>query len=437
MSVSSPHTDSASSGPSHQAGAASAVSDDVAESGASAPAAAVTGFVWNRRQKIQTAISLVLLVGLLVTAYVLHNADGYGSQASISLLIGASLGIVFERGRFCFFCIFRDYIEDKNSQGMMSVLAAIAVGSIGYVIVFGQFLPDPSTGRLAPTAHIGPLAWTTVMAGLVFGIGMALSGACISGHLYRLGQGYTRAIPALLATLVGFGLGFLSWNTLYRNGLSNAPVPWLPNWLGYGGALLLQLALLGGLAVLFLKRLPAREARPATRITASEIRDNLVVRRWPAGITGAIVGIIGVVAYLRVEPLGVTRQIGTLSRTWLEDIGLVPEHIYGMDVFRGCITVVSTVIVNNGWLIIGLVVASFVAALSGGRFKPSKLTVRGTGTAIAGGLLLGWSAMIGLGCTVGVLLSGTQALAVTGWVFGAAIFIGTWIAIRLGLHRLD
>jgi hypothetical protein len=44
--------------------------------------------------------------------------------------------------------------------------------------------------------------------------------------------------------------------------------------------------------------------------------------------------------------------------------------------------------------------------------------------------------MLALGCTVGTLLSGISAFAVSGWVFGGAVFAGVWLGIRLGLHRL-
>jgi len=94
-----------------------------------------------------------------------------------------SLGLLLERGRFCFFCIFRDGIEDKNTTPFLSVLVAIAVGSIGYTIIFGQFLPNTSTDTLPPVAHIGPVSWVLAVSAFTFGIGMALSGACISGHL--------------------------------------------------------------------------------------------------------------------------------------------------------------------------------------------------------------------------------------------------------------
>jgi uncharacterized protein len=34
---------------------------------------------------------------------------------------------------------------------------------------------------------------------------------------------------------------------------------------------------------------------------------------------------------------------------------------------------------------------------------------------------------------VGTLLSGISAFAVTGWVFGAAVFAGVWLGLRLNL----
>ena len=138
------------------------------------------------------------------------------------------------------------------------MLVAIATGSIGYALIFGQFLPDTSTDRLPPVAHIGPVSWVLVVAAFAFGIGMSLSGACISGHLYRLGQGYLRAIPALFGTLIGFVLAFLSWNWLYLNAISDAPTIWLPHYVGYSGALLITLSALLSLPLLQFVKAPTQ-----------------------------------------------------------------------------------------------------------------------------------------------------------------------------------
>lgn len=422
------------------------------------------------------ALSAGLLAAVAGVAWWLHNVPGRGAEASMSLLIGAAFGIIMQRGRFCFFCIFRDLIEERNSGPSYALLSALATGSVLYVVVFGAFLPNPATGRLPPDAHIGPVSWVLVMAGVAFGLGMALSGACVSGHLYRLGEGYSRAPIALLGTLVGFGLGFMTWRPFYLSSISTAPVLWLPHYLGYGGALALQLVLLGLLALALMRYLPpgkgqgVEDGRPGTvgdsppdarenpqdsgrdvrqgsrehglqshggeKVTLASVWQRVFQRRWPPGITGAAVGVLGAVAYLRVAPLGVTSQIGSIARTLMTEWNLLEGRLNGLDSFSGCVTRVIHTISNNGLLISALVVGSLAMALVSGRFELTRLTWRNATTALAGGILMGWGSMLALGCTVGTLLSGTMALAVSGWVFFGAVFTGVWAGIKLRLHRI-
>jgi uncharacterized membrane protein YedE/YeeE len=216
---------------------------------------------------VRIGLSWLIFGALLALAFSLHETPGRGAAASLSLLIGVALGVIFQRGRFCFFCILRDFIEHRNSSGMFAILSALAVGGIGYVIVFGAFMPNPSGQGLPPDAHIGPVSWVLVAGGAAFGLGMALSGACISGHLYRLGEGYTRAPIALFGSLLGFGVGFLTWHTLYVETISTAPIAWLPKTLGYGGSLAVHLAALSALACLLLRYLPELPAQAGGKIT--------------------------------------------------------------------------------------------------------------------------------------------------------------------------
>ena len=377
-----------------------------------------------------------MIAALLLLAFIL-SSNTSNSTAPISLLIGMSLGLLLERGRFCFFCIFRDGIEDKNTTPFLSVLVAIATGSIGYALIFGQFLPDTSTDRLPPVAHIGPVSWVLVVAAFAFGIGMSLSGACISGHLYRLGQGYLRAIPALIGTLIGFLLAFLSWNWLYLNAISDAPTIWLPHYVGYSGALLITLSALLLLAFIAIRR--GTNSDPIRKVSVAPLSlsgtlKNLITERWSPIATGAIAGVLGTIAYLRVEPLGVTRQLSTTARTFMDSNKIGPESLVGLDRMAGCVAVVAEAITNNGWLVIGIIGTSFAAALAGGRFKFSRLTPTNSATALIGGILLGWGSMTSLGCTIGVLLSGTQAFALSGWVFFAFVFLGSFVGIKLKFH---
>ena len=286
-------------------------------------------------------------VALVILAFGLASRQTADPNAPVSLLIGAALGLAFERGRFCFFCIFREAFEEQKTRQMLSIVTAIAVGAVGYALMFGLYLPNPKGEGLPPAAHISPVSLPLILGAFAFGIGMVLSGACISGHLYRIGQGYLRAIPALVGSLVGFGLGFFTWNTLYLEQVSESPVLWLPRWFGYSGSLLLTLVVLvfvGWLLVRWDRTTDDASTTSTTaRVrTAADLRDLLLVRRWSPIATGAIVGGIGIAAYLRTTPLGVTSQLSTISRSVLDSRNALPEVLHGIDMMRGCVALVSS-----------------------------------------------------------------------------------------------
>ena len=390
---------------------------------------AASSFSWSKADTIRTSVAGVIVLGLLLWAYLLSSNTETGGRASFSLLIGLALGIVFERGRFCFFCIFRDSIESRKNSGFLSVITALAVGAVGYAIVFGMYLPDTSSEYLPPGAHIGPTSWVLAVAALAFGFGMALSGACISGHLYRIGQGSLRAIPALIGVLIGLGIGFITWNTLYLRAIQEAPTLWLPHYIGYAGSLAVTLAALGVIAYFLLKSNTESAPEKASGLA-------LLRSKFSPATTGALVGVIGTIAYMRIEPLGVTRQLSSLSRKAFENQSLLPETINGLDTLAGCVGLVTETISNNGWLIIGFVLASFAGALSANRFKFEIPTIRNSSTALFGGVLMGWGSMTALGCTVGVLLSSTQAFAVSGWIFFLFAFLGVYLGIKAKVHTL-
>jgi len=390
----------------------------------------------------QTAYFLFLLAVLVGVALWLNAGETPDPGRPVSLLLGAALGFTFERGRFCFFCLFRDSIERRATRPLIAVVTAIAVGAVGYALTFGLYLPNPKGQGLPPGAHIAPVSLPLVLGAAAFGLGMVLSGACISGHLYRIGQGYLRAIPALFGALIGFGLGFFTWNTLYLEQVSESPVLWLPRWLGYSGSLVLLLAVSAIVAVWLVRadrsgsEEPAGSSDLAVRGSFAELRETLLVRRWSPAVTGAIVGVIGIFAYQRTTPLGVTSQLSTISRSYLDSRGALPDVLHGIDMMRGCVAIVTNTITNNGWLVIGFVVASLAATVGGGRFTLQRPTVGNSVTALAGGVLLGWGSLTALGCTVGVLLSGTQAFAVSGVVFLIVVFASVWLGIKLRLHTL-
>lgn len=343
--------------------------------------------------------------------------DDLGRPLPLSFLLGGAFGVVLQRGRFCFWCNLRDWLEARDPRGLIAILVALATGTVGYAAILGAWMPNPFAGRLPPDAHVGPVSFTLVAGALAFGIGMALSGSCISAHLYRLGEGAFGSLLALAGALLGFGLGFWSWNTLFLLETHRAQPLWLPAWFGYGGTVALTLTLLGAAAWLLQRR---GGTRPAD------------ATRWPPVVTGLLVGGIATLAYLRVGPLGVTAELGSLARTGAAAAGWLPEVLYGLDGLAGCATVVKeTLISRNGVFVLGMVIAAFGAAQAAGQWAPARPRLREAPRLFLGGVLLGWGAMVSLGCTVGVLLSGTMAGAVSGWVFLVAGGAGGWIGWHL------
>ncbi|CAN5510393.1 hypothetical protein BH10PSE11_BH10PSE11_40050 [soil metagenome] len=158
-----------------------------------------------------------------------------------------------------------------------------------------------------------------------------------------------------------------------------------------------------------------------------------MTKRWPSWIGGAIIGILGTFAYFRVAPLGVTAEIGNRARQAASSLGIAPSRLEGLDTLRGCISVAGEVLLSrNGAFVLALVAASFAAALAAGQFTPARPNRGQIAHGLIGGLLLGWGAMTGLGCTVGTLLSGIMAGALSGWVFAAAVFVGIALTLSAG-----
>lgn len=380
------------------------------------------------------AVAVLLL--LAAGVHLLGERSG-GRALAFALGLGAVLGIVLQRSRFCFYCHARDYFEGGDARGLLAIVLALAVGTVGMHVVMSGWLPVPQAGRLPPDAHIGPVSWALLLASLAFGAGMVVSGSCISAHWYRLGEGSPTAPFALLGAAGGFLLGFNSWNWLYSATIATAPVVWLPHHLGYAGSAVLQLVLLGAISALLWRRLPLAGMPLTAPASFLEAVRRLLLGRWSYAWGGLGVGLIAVVVVLRLRPLGVTAALGSAARTVGDAGGLTPQRLDGLDGFGGCVTAVVESLwqTPNALLVGGIVAGAWAAALASGQFRPAwpspGQAVRGLG----GGVLLGWGAMTGLGCTVGNLLSGTMAGALSGWVFGAGVLFAVWAGLRLRVPR--
>lgn len=388
---------------------------------------------------IRFAAAALVAAALAVVSFRMH-ADPQdpqrGREQAFLVLSGAALGALLQRSRFCFASAFRDLFLLRDRRVALGVLAALAAGSVGYAVVLVARNPDPL--YLPRTAHLAPAGAHLLLGGGAFGAGMVLAGGCVSGSLYRLGEGSLVAPVAIAGMIPGFWAGFASWNFLYAHVIATplSPQVWLPRPLGYAGALALQLAALGALAWAILKRCPALPPRTPEAVTPSVALRKIFRDGWPAVPAGAALGILATFSFLRVSPLGVTSGLGLVARKLGGLLGVVPRRLEGLDQFAGCRPVLEDGWLNdNGIFVLSLVAGSCLAALLSGEFRLRPGRPRTWALALAGGVLIGFGSMISLGCTVGTLLSGIMAFSLSGWVFGAGLLGGAWLGGRI-LRRL-
>lgn len=366
-------------------------------------------------------------IAIFGAAAFLHEAPVYGQvgTASLTILFGAAVGASLQRSRLCFASAFRDLFTLRDRRAMMGLLAALAVGSIGYALLFGARLPDPST-YLVPGAHIAPADWPGLAGGLAFGLGMTLAGGCISGQLYRLGEGSLVAPVALASMVPGYWIAYRAWDVAYLRGYADGPVLWLPRHLGYAGALGLQLALFAAAAGLLLWKCPALPPKPKGPLDLRSALRRVFVEGWASWAGGIALGAVAVAAFLRTSPLSTTSELNRLAQK------IAGVELIGLKDMPGCRpSSVTAALTPNALFVLALIAGSAAAALLAGEFRLRAGRPRTFLLAAAGGLLMGFGAMLGLGCTIGTFLSGVMAHSLHGWLFAGGLMAGAFLGVKI------
>jgi uncharacterized membrane protein YedE/YeeE len=354
---------------------------------------------------------------------------------------GLAFGLVLQRGRFCFASAFRDLFLLGHGRNMKGVLFGLAIASVGFAIVMARQVPFLDSGFLPPTANVLPVGVHTVLGALLFGVGMVVAGGCVSGSLYRMGEGYVASWVAFGGLMVGLLGARFTWNWWWETSISTSPLIWLPNTLGHAGALLVTLLALGAVfvAVLWIEHRAGMVVPPprATIETSESVADDLrslgrtvFVRGWPILIAGAALGGLNVLLFTSQEPWGFTGEVGRWSGELATMLGAAPPIPLGVGELPGCVFVPSDGSLANHmtFMVGGMWVGSFAAALGAGELKlrfPAQ-PVRYVQSA-SGGVLMGYGSGIAMGCTIGAFFSSIPSLAVNGWVFAVFLGVGAWI----------
>jgi uncharacterized membrane protein YedE/YeeE len=363
--------------------------------------------------------------------------------------IGVALGVILQRSRLCFAGAFRDLIMSGDARLMRALIVGLMVATVGFGLLMARFVPDPSFNVLPPGAHIQPVGYATVVGGVLFGIGMVLAGGCATGTLWRMGEGYLNSWVAMGGILVGLWAASKTWSWWWDNDISKREAMWLPTDIGTPVAILLTLGVLAAIYVGLLwweSRSPSLP-EPAKKPTppAVTVSDHLkrayqsvfTGKGW-SYTTGAIaLGVLSIIAYNLQSPLGVTGGLALWGDNVAKSFSAGGLPLKGADALAGC-----TSVANADWLTIrtmtmsGLVLGAFSASVLSGEFKIrySRNWARYPQLLIGGGLM-GYASVIAIGCTVGAFFSSIPSLAVSGWLFGIALFGGAYLGVQL-IRRL-
>ena len=129
---------------------------------------------------------------------------------------GVAYGVLLQYGRFCM----ASAIRDLFAVGVPRMAVGVLIAIIFYAII-SAFIQDAGFNSF----HAHPLGWHVLIGGLIFGLGMVLSGGCASSSLYKTGEGNLGGVLVLFS--ISFSQAWIVSNTGWLDGW--VPASWAAN----------------------------------------------------------------------------------------------------------------------------------------------------------------------------------------------------------------
>lgn len=331
------------------------------------------------------------------------------STALIGLLGGIALGLAARIGRFCTLGAIEDVLYGADDRRLRMWAIAIGVAIIGThtAIHTGHF-------DIAESAYLdrvwNPLG--TIVGGLMFGYGMALSGNCGYGALARLGGGDLRSFVIVL--VMGLSAYFVMSGPLAHTRVWLFPVETgasspqsITQLLAGLGITPLTTGLIAGAALLGLALSSSDMRRSRGHIFWGCVVGLAVVSGWVGTYWVAMTG-------FEAEPIE--------THTFAAPIG---------DTIFYTMTASGNALSFSVGSVIGVVIGAALGSYSKGHFRweacddPRELRRQ-----ILGAAIMGPGAILAVGCSVGQGISAISVLAFSAPVTLVAIFLGAAFGLR-------
>jgi uncharacterized protein len=312
-----------------------------------------------------------------------------------ALSVGFVFGYVIQRGGFCLTRAISNLALTGDTTVVRAYVLALLVAMVGVQLL-------EVTG--AVQIPIRPLHWVAnILGGLLFGVGMILSGGCSGSTWYRAGEGAIGAWVILLgfaigATTVGVGALDPLRKTLQRPALTwDGASPTLSNVTGLSPWIVVGVLAVAGAFWLLRSRSEPEHGK------------------WPWPVTGAAVGAMITAGWWAStfgdRPVGITFAANTGHLLTYPMVGFPTRVTWSM------------------LMALAVPVGAFVAARMAGEFRwklpPGWSLVK----IFVGGLLMGGAALLAEGCNINQGLTNSATLAVGSLLTFASMGAGAWLTL--------
>ena len=333
-----------------------------------------------------------------------------------AIILGILFGFVLQRGGFCGASLLSSVVLFKEWKGLFAILAAIFVSMVGFAFLahMGWIIPNPNPMLVLPA----------VVGGIVFGVGMVLAGGCITGTLYKAGEGRLTSMLALVTMGMGSMAGSSGLLKPVRRALMKATmdIEWsasLDEAFGLDYGLLAGIIGAAGIAVLVVV---AIVKRPKDSPKKSMSLKRLVRAGWSPVTAGIAVGLLGWPAYLLSGAAGRNNALG------------------GQGGVKGAVSYLVSGEYSGSTWVIGLVGGIIVGSAVSARMRRDLRLKSGDAptllVALLGGLLVGVGAALGRGCFIGNGVTGLALLSFHSLIFLIFMIGANWVTTALYLRGI-
>jgi uncharacterized membrane protein YedE/YeeE len=133
-----------------------------------------------------------LIVLAVITAFYFYSFFDVTEIGGLCFF-GMLVGMVMHRSRFCFVRVFRCPMMTGDAEMVKTVSLSLVIYAMGSAVIKWNFLQPDMMGVYHPF-WIGSL-----VGGVFFGMGMIIAGSCASSALWRMAEGNTKIMAAVIS----------------------------------------------------------------------------------------------------------------------------------------------------------------------------------------------------------------------------------------------